>query len=351
MTNSEIETEFLKDFNYLEKDKYKWKIEHIHRDGKTRKMFSGKNKNNINDYIYVKQIIISPLTYKKILREIYFSLLVKNQNFFIELNDMRINKEKQKAFLLFKGNYVNLHQFINLTNFNYLSDKGLIKWIIFQITFGLYLLHYNNIIHNDIKPSNILIDEVGGIHICDLGSATYEKEIIHEFSSSYIAPEFLYGNSISNEKLDMWGLGVIMLELFLKTNEIFKVESQDTNNKNQLEFILSKFGINQCMFKEEIDKLFNDENNPKCIILDETQIEKIKDENAIDLIRHLLILNPKHRYSAEQVLQSKYLQEYLGLNLKIKKIQNPINYNILSDNMNRDSFLENYEKLNSALKN
>ena len=51
MTNSEIETEFLKDFNYLEKDNYKWKIEHIHRDGKTRIMFSGKNKNNINDYI------------------------------------------------------------------------------------------------------------------------------------------------------------------------------------------------------------------------------------------------------------------------------------------------------------
>ena len=352
MTNEDINTDFLNDFNYLEKDNYKWENEQSTRDG-FRNVFFGINKNNKEDFIYVKQIKISPLTYKKILTEIYFLIFLKNQDYFVDLYDLIISKDKEKIFLLFKGNNVDIFTLINSEKKNYLLNKNLIKWIIYQIAFGLYFLHYNKIIHNDIKLSNILIDNEGGVVICDLGSANYENEKNFEFSFSYSAPEFLNGNTFSNEKFDMWSLGVIMLELFFKKNGIFKVESQNINNEVQLNFILSKFGINGNISKEEIDKLINDENNLKYIIFDNVQIKTIGDPDAIDLIKHLLTLNPKKRYTAKQVLKSKYLEEVLsqGFNkLNLKKIEEPIHYNILSGDINRDLFLKIFDSLNTKFK-
>ena len=351
MKNADINEDFLNDFDYIEKNNYYWDISICHRDGKTRNIFYGKNKKNNNDDIFVKQIIISPLTYNTILREIYFLLFIKNKEYFVDLYDMRINKDKQKIFLLFKGNNIDLFTLINSKSDN-LSNEEFIKWIIYQITFGLYFLHSNKIIHNNLNPSSILINEEGGAFIWDLGSATYQEETSYDFSLPYSAPEFLNGNPISNEKLDMWGLGIIMLELFLKKNKILKVESQDNNNRVQLKFILSKFGINENISNEEIDKLIKDEKNPNEIILDNNQIENIGDPNAIDLIKHLLTLNPKKRYTAEQVLKSKYLEEYLNLDIfNLPKMENPINYKKLSDDMNIDLFLKIYDTLYSTLKN
>ena len=350
MINADIKTDFFDDFNYTEKDNYKWQICSSHRNEKTN-IFWGKNKENNNDDIYVKQIIITPLTYNKILKEIYFLLIIKNNEYFIDLYDMRINKYKQKIFLLFKGNNTDLLKLIRSKK-DYLSDKELIKWIIFQIDFGLYFLHSNKIIHNDIKSSNILIDENGDVVICDLGSATYQEETSFEYSLWYSAPEFLNGNSISNEKLDMWGLGVIMLELFLKNDKIFNVETQDINNREQLKFILSKFGIKGNISNEEIDELIKDENNSNEIILDNTQIENIGDANAIDLIKHLLTLNPKKRYTAKQVLKSNYLEDFLNPDTcNFQKIENPINYKQLLDDMNIDLFFKIYDSLYATFKN
>ena len=53
-------------------------------------------------------------------------------------------------------------------NKNNLYGERTIKLISTQLLSGLQALHKNGIIHCNLKPSNILIDEYGNVKTCDL---------------------------------------------------------------------------------------------------------------------------------------------------------------------------------------
>ena len=127
--------------------------------------------------------------------------------------------------------------------------------------------------------------------------------------------------------------------------------------------ILSKFGINENISKEELNKLINDDNSNKeySIILNKDEIEKIDDKYALDLINNLLVLNKNKRYSAEQVLKSKYLEEYsecfkqldlpnLNNNKCILDKENNYNNYFSSPITNKEQFEKVYNELYSKLK-
>lgn len=53
----------------------------------------------------------------------------------------------------------------------YLTEENVLYGLR-EVLNGLHVLHSRGIVHNDIKPSNILMDMHGGWHICDYGSCT-----------------------------------------------------------------------------------------------------------------------------------------------------------------------------------
>lgn len=99
-----------------------------------------------------------------------------------------------------------------------------------QIFSGLEYLYKNNILHRDIKPQNILVDN-DIIKISDFGFArSFEQnELITTFCGSplYMAPEIIK-NKEYNTKSDIWSLGVIIYELFAKEHPYY------TNSKDVL---------------------------------------------------------------------------------------------------------------------
>lgn len=86
-----------------------------------------------------------------------------------------------------------------------------------QIFLGLSLLRRCNILHADLKPDNLLVNEQRNVlKICDLGSASpaSENEITpYLVSRFYRAPEIILGIPY-DYAIDVWSVGCTLFELY-----------------------------------------------------------------------------------------------------------------------------------------
>ena len=90
----------------------------------------------------------------------------------------------------------------------------MIKQTIFQIVSGLYILNKNKLLHNDIKPGNILISSTDLVKIGDFGSVE-KSELMKYGKTLYESPNILLRKK-SNEKDDMWAVGIILVNYIKK---------------------------------------------------------------------------------------------------------------------------------------
>lgn len=90
--------------------------------------------------------------------------------------------------------------------------------ITYAVLRGLqYLREKHQIIHRDVKPSNILVNSAGEIKICDFGvSGQLIDSMANSFvgTRSYMSPERLQGSQYSVAS-DLWSLGLSLLEMAL----------------------------------------------------------------------------------------------------------------------------------------
>ena len=85
--------------------------------------------------------------------------------------------------------------------------------------------HDPQIIHQDIKPANILLDENLIPRLCDLGCARMKScgvasttsGIYHAVGTpEYMSPEILLNGEKSTSSSDMWSLGMTLIEWFVQ---------------------------------------------------------------------------------------------------------------------------------------
>ncbi|MDX8365017.1 Stk1 family PASTA domain-containing Ser/Thr kinase [Cytobacillus sp. IB215665] len=92
-----------------------------------------------------------------------------------------------------------------------------------QLTSAISHAHQNQIVHRDIKPQNILVNNNGTVKITDFGIAmalssttiTHTNSVLG--SVHYLSPEQARGG-LANKKSDIYSLGIVMFELL--TGEI-----------------------------------------------------------------------------------------------------------------------------------
>ena len=94
------------------------------------------------------------------------------------------------------------------------KDKGI--EIARQICAGLAAAHDRGVLHRDLKPPNIMLDERGRVRVTDFGlaSTTGDRAInAAEGTPAYMAPEQLAGREVTTRS-DIYALGLVLYELF-----------------------------------------------------------------------------------------------------------------------------------------
>src|SRR5262249_52372920 len=85
-----------------------------------------------------------------------------------------------------------------------------------QLTNALTAAHRNSVVHRDLKPDNIMLDEDGNAYLSDFGIARIAGHDPTEESISgtlaYMAPEQLMA-SPTNIAMDIYSLGIILFEM------------------------------------------------------------------------------------------------------------------------------------------
>lgn len=95
-----------------------------------------------------------------------------------------------------------------------------------DLVMGLEYLHIRHVVHRDLKPDNILVDNHGHLKIADFGISAIKhshndrKAIVG--SPLYMAPE-CYMGTVPNYQSDVWALGLICFEIASGRNPLTKL--------------------------------------------------------------------------------------------------------------------------------
>eukprot|EP00013_Stygamoeba_regulata_P007900 CAMPEP_0177680382 /NCGR_PEP_ID=MMETSP0447-20121125/30142_1 /TAXON_ID=0 /ORGANISM="Stygamoeba regulata, Strain BSH-02190019" /LENGTH=312 /DNA_ID=CAMNT_0019189707 /DNA_START=217 /DNA_END=1155 /DNA_ORIENTATION=+ len=145
---------------------------------------------------------------RKLLSELYHPFIVNLHIAFQVADELRLIVD------LMKGGDLRFHLSESVREGKPLSE-GRVRFYTCCVIIGLEYLHSNNIIHRDIKPDNLLLDEVGYCQLTDFNVSV--KVIDNKFPKNisgtlvYMAPELIqrsYGYEV-----DMWSLGITIYEM------------------------------------------------------------------------------------------------------------------------------------------
>lgn len=167
------------------------------------------------------------------------------------------------------------------------------KNIFSQLVDAVHFMHSKNIAHRDIKLENIMVSNSHPktVTIVDFGFASrqHDDSMMTQtcFTLDYVAPEILE-NVPYTKKCDVWSLGVI-LYILLCGEAPFRPDNEDCSTAQHIDQIAAK--ISKGTFTESYtwSKVSN---------------------SARDLIKGMLVVDPKDRFKIDDVINHEWLSTY-----------------------------------------
>ncbi|KAL6888123.1 hypothetical protein ACP4OV_009149 [Aristida adscensionis] len=187
--------------------------------GKYSGVFEGINVNNI-EKCTIK--ILKTLKEKKIKRVIKILQNLCGDPNIVKLLDIVRDQHSKTPSLIFE--YVNNTDFKVL--YPTLTDYD-IRYYIYELLKALDYCHSRGIMHRDVKPHNVMIDqELRKLRLIDWGLAEFHhpagKEYnVHVASRYFKGPELLVDSQDYDYSLDMWSLGCMFAGMIFRKAPFF----------------------------------------------------------------------------------------------------------------------------------
>ncbi|XP_050292849.1 phosphorylase b kinase gamma catalytic chain, skeletal muscle/heart isoform isoform X2 [Anthonomus grandis grandis] len=220
-------------------------------------------------------------------QEINILRVVAGHPYIIELQD--IFESSTFMFLVFElCKHGELFDY--LTSVVTLSEKKT-RYIMRQVFEGVQHIHSRGVVHRDLKPENILLDDNLNVKITDFGFARKLEgsELLHDLCGTpgYLAPETLKTNMFEDApgysyEVDIWACGVIMYTLLVGCPPFWH-RKQMVMLRNIME---GKYSF----------------SSPEWADIS---------ESPKDLIRKLLVVDPKQRITIDEALRHEFFQSVI----------------------------------------
>ncbi|XP_074557486.1 cyclin-dependent kinase C-2-like [Curcuma longa] len=184
-----------------------------------------------------------------------------------------------------------------------------IKCYMRQLLTGLHYCHVNQVLHRDIKGSNLLIDNEGNLKLADFGlarsfSSDHNGNLTNRVITLwYRPPELLLGATKYGPAVDMWSVGCIFAEL-LHGKPILPGK----NEPEQLSKIFDLCGTPDELNWPGVSKMpwYNNFKPSRPIKRRVRETFKHFDRHALELLEKMLTLDPSQRISAKDALDAEY---------------------------------------------
>jgi len=220
------------------------------------------------------------------------------------------NEEVGSVYLVFE--FMD-HDMAGLLDSGIYMQEEHVKCYFKQLLEGLHYLHSNNILHRDIKTSNLLINNKGILKLADFGLARpisetdpgkYTNKVITLW---YRPPELLLGTEEYGAEVDMWSAGCILGELLSQDKRAIL---QGNTEADQLDRIFKLIGTPTEEIWPDAKQLPWYKSYTPTKQYKSRLREKYKNsgEPTIELLENLLCIDPKKRYTTSDALESKYLK-------------------------------------------
>ena len=215
--------------------------------------------------------------------------------------------QENKLYLVFEFLSMDLKRYMDTIPSGQFMDKMLVKSYTYQIIQGILFCHRRRVLHRDMKPQNLLIDNKGIIKLADFGLArafgipvrVYTHEVVTLW---YRAPEILLGSQRYSTPVDIWSIGCIFAEMVTKRplfhgdseiDQLFRIfRTLTTPTEEDWPGVTSMPDYKPTFPSWKTNSL--------------AQSVKQMDNTGLDLLQEMLIYDPAQRISAKKALNHTY---------------------------------------------
>lgn len=197
----------------------------------------------------------------------------------VKLAEVIADEEDGHAYLAI--DYVQRGSLDSLRKHTKLTQDNIRKYFR-QLILGVEYLHSIGIIHRDIKPDNLLIDENDDLKITDFGISVLINNGDDTFTNTagtnyFFCPESCKGIPYSGKKADIWACGVTLYNLLM--------DRYPFDGKTLVE-------LNKAIIENQ--PLYNLHLDP----------------SLTDLLNGLLDKDPEHRFTFEDIRNNPWMTNY-----------------------------------------